>query len=34
VIIVGACLIMFAFFADAGESLRFAVTGPAITFWS
>jgi uncharacterized membrane protein YphA (DoxX/SURF4 family) len=32
VIIVGACLIMFAFFAAAGESLRFAVTGPAITF--
>lgn len=30
VIIVGACLVMFAFFAAAGDSLRYAITGPAI----
>jgi putative oxidoreductase len=32
VIIVGACLIMFSFFAAAGDSLRYAITGSAITF--
>jgi uncharacterized membrane protein YphA (DoxX/SURF4 family) len=31
VIIVGACLVMFAFFAAAGDALRYAITGPAIT---
>jgi putative oxidoreductase len=30
VIIVGACLVMFAFFVAAGDSLRYAVTGSAI----
>lgn len=30
VIIVGACLVMFAFFGAAGDSLRYAITGPAI----
>jgi putative oxidoreductase len=29
VIIVGACLVMFAFFTAAGEALRYAITGPA-----
>ena len=32
VIIVGACLVMFAFFAAAGDALRYTITGPAITF--
>jgi hypothetical protein len=32
VIIVGACLVMFAFFAAAGDALRYAVTSPAFTF--
>lgn len=32
VIMVGACLIMFAVFAAAGDSLRFAVTGAAFDF--
>jgi uncharacterized membrane protein YphA (DoxX/SURF4 family) len=32
VIIVGACLVMFALFAAAGDSLRYAITGPAFTF--
>ncbi len=32
VIIVGACLVMFALFATAGDSLRYAITGPAFTF--
>jgi putative oxidoreductase len=30
VIIVGACLALFAFFAAEGDSLRYAITGPAI----
>jgi uncharacterized membrane protein YphA (DoxX/SURF4 family) len=29
VIIVGACLVMFAFFTAAGDALRYAITGPA-----
>jgi putative oxidoreductase len=29
VIIVGACLVMFAFFTAAGDALRFSITGPA-----
>ena len=32
VIIVGACLVMFAFFAAAGDALRYTITGPAFTF--
>ena len=32
VIIVGACLVMFAFFAAAGDALRYTVTSPAFTF--
>jgi putative oxidoreductase len=32
VIIVGACLVMFAFFAATGDALRYAITSPAITF--
>jgi putative oxidoreductase len=32
VIIVGACLVMFAFFVAAGDSLRYAITSPAISF--
>jgi putative oxidoreductase len=32
VIIVGACLVMFALFAAAGDSLRYTITGPAFTF--
>jgi uncharacterized membrane protein YphA (DoxX/SURF4 family) len=32
VIVVGACLVMFAFFAAAGDALRYTITGPAITF--
>jgi uncharacterized membrane protein YphA (DoxX/SURF4 family) len=32
IIIVGACLVMFVFFATAGDSLRYTITGPAITF--
>jgi putative oxidoreductase len=32
VIIVGACLVMFTFFAAAGDALRYTITGPAITF--
>ena len=31
-ITVGACLVMFALFATLGHALRFAITGPAITF--
>jgi putative oxidoreductase len=31
VIIVGACLALFAHFAAAGDALRYTVTGPAIT---
>jgi putative oxidoreductase len=31
VIILGACLVMFAFFAAVGDSLRYAITGPAIS---
>ena len=31
VIIVGACLVMFAFFAAAGDALRYTIIGPAIT---
>jgi hypothetical protein len=31
VIIVGACLVMFAFFAAAGGSLRYTITGPGIS---
>jgi putative oxidoreductase len=30
VIIVGACLVMFGFFASAGDALRYSVTGPLI----
>jgi putative oxidoreductase len=29
VIIVGACLVMFAFFGAAGDALRYSITGPA-----
>jgi putative oxidoreductase len=29
VIIVGACLVMFAFFSSAGDALRYTITGPA-----
>ena len=29
VIIVGACLVMFAFFSAAGDALRYTITGPA-----
>jgi putative oxidoreductase len=29
VIIVGACLVMFAFFTAAGDALRYSITGPA-----
>ena len=29
VIIVGACLVMFAFFIAAGDALRYTITGPA-----
>jgi putative oxidoreductase len=29
VIIVGACLVMFAFFTSAGDALRYTITGPA-----
>jgi putative oxidoreductase len=32
VIIVGACLVMFALLATAGDVLRYTITGPAITF--
>jgi putative oxidoreductase len=32
VIIVGACLVMFALFTTAGDSLRYTITGPAFTF--
>jgi uncharacterized membrane protein YphA (DoxX/SURF4 family) len=32
VTIVGACLVMFAVFAGASDSVRYAITGPAITF--
>jgi putative oxidoreductase len=32
VIIVGACLVMFAMFAAAGDSLRYTIIGPAFTF--
>jgi putative oxidoreductase len=32
VIIVGACLVMFAFFVAAGDSLRYAITSPAFSF--
>jgi putative oxidoreductase len=32
VIIVGACLVMFAFFVTAGDSIRYSITGSAITF--
>lgn len=28
-IIVGACLVMFAFFGSAGDALRYSITGPA-----
>ena len=28
-IIVGACLVMFAFFTSAGDALRYTITGPA-----
>jgi uncharacterized membrane protein YphA (DoxX/SURF4 family) len=31
-IIVSACLVMFAFFAASGDALRYAITGPAFTF--
>ena len=31
-IIVGACLVMFAFFTSAGDALRYTITGPAFTF--
>jgi putative oxidoreductase len=30
-IIVGACLVMFAFFTTAGDSIRYAITGSAIS---
>jgi uncharacterized membrane protein YphA (DoxX/SURF4 family) len=32
IIIVGASLVMFVFFATAGDALRYTITGPAITF--
>jgi hypothetical protein len=32
VIIVGACLIMFALFEATGYSLRYTITSPAISF--
>jgi putative oxidoreductase len=31
-IIVSACLVMFAFFTAAGDALRYTITGPAFTF--
>lgn len=32
VIIVGACLVMFALFATVGDVIRYAITAPAVSF--